>query len=135
MGRSQMSTSSKFGAGISSAGELRRLFIEHGYVAKPDVAKVIYLGLRLGKPLLLEGPPGAGKTQVAKVLSGALEMPLIRLQCYDGIGETKALYQWNEPLQRMALEFTHQSSANGTQEDWAKLKHRLYSTDFLVPGP
>src|SRR5205807_8531204 len=62
-------------------------------------------------------------------------MPLIRLQCYDGIGEAKALYQWNEPLQRMALEFTHQSSANGTQGDWAKLKHRLYSTDFLIPGP
>src|SRR6266700_6655986 len=125
MGRNQMSTSNKLGLVVSSAGELRRLLNEHGYVAKPEVAKVMYLALRLGKPLLLEGPPGAGKTQVAKVLSEALAMPLIRLQCYEGIDEGKALYQWNEPLQRMALEFIHENSANGTQEDWAKLKHRL----------
>src|SRR5437867_12916539 len=112
MRRSQMSTSNKLGLVVSSAGELRQLLNEHGYVAKPEVAKVMYLALCLGKPLLLEGPPGAGKTQVAKVLSEAFEMPLIRLQCYDGIGEARALYQWNEPLQRMALDLTHQSRAH-----------------------
>src|SRR2546429_5296303 len=85
MGRRQMSTSNKLQQIVCSAGELRRLLIQHGYVAKAEVAKVMYLALCLGKPLLLEGPPGAGKTQVAKVLSEALEMPLIRLQCYDGI--------------------------------------------------
>ncbi len=130
-----MSTSSKFGAGISSAGELHRLLMEHGYVAKPEVAKVMYLALRLGKPLLLEGPPGAGKTQVAKVLSEALAMPLIRLQCYEGIDEGKALYQWNEPLQSLALEFIQHSSTTGPHEEWSELKGRLYSTDFLIPGP
>src|SRR5438445_4222221 len=119
----------------SAAGDLGLILAKHGYIAKPELTNVMYLALRLQQPLLLEGPPGAGKTQVAKVLSEALEMPLIRLQCYDGIGEAKALYQWNEPLQRMALEFTHQRSANETQDDWAKLKHRLYSTDFLIPGP
>ncbi len=56
-----MSTSSKFEACVSSAGELRRLLNEHGYVAKPEVAKVMYLALRLGKPLLLEGPPGTAQ--------------------------------------------------------------------------
>src|SRR5229473_2011708 len=91
MRRSQMSISNKLGLVVSSAGELRQLLNEHGYVAKPEVAKVMYLALRLGKPLLLEGPPGAGKTQVAKVLSGALGMPLIRLQCYEGIDEARAL--------------------------------------------
>ncbi len=130
-----MSTSSKFGTGVSSTGELQRLLIEHGYVAKPEVAKVMFLALRLGKPLLLEGPPGAGKTQVAKVLSEALEMPLIRLQCYEGIDEARALYQWNEPLQRMALEFIHERSETGPQEEWSELKRKLYSTDFLVSGP
>jgi MoxR-like ATPase len=130
-----MSTSNKLGLVVSSAGELRRLLNEHGYVAKPEVAKVMYLALRLGKPLLLEGPPGAGKTQVAKVLSDTLGMPLIRMQCYEGIDEAKALYQWNEPLQRMALEFIHERSETRPQEEWSELKRKLYSTDFLVPGP
>jgi MoxR-like ATPase len=130
-----MSTSSTVESGVFSTEELRSLLAEHGYVAKPEVAKVMYLALRLGKPLLLEGPPGAGKTQVAKVLSEALGMPLIRLQCYEGIDEAKALYQWNEPLQRMALEFIHQTSAKVRQDDWSELKCKLYSTDFLIPGP
>lgn len=130
-----MSTSNKLGLVVSSPGELRQLLNEHGYVAKPEVAKVMYLALRLGKPLLLEGPPGAGKTQVAKVLSDALGMPLIRMQCYEGIDEAKALYQWNEPLQRMALEFIHERSETRPQEEWSELKRKLYSTDFLVAGP
>ena len=130
-----MTISSALESVVSSPSELHSLLTQHGYVAKPEVAKVIYLALRLKKPLLLEGPPGAGKTQVAKVLSEALAMPLIRLQCYEGIDEAKALYQWNEPLQRMALEFIHQSSATEPQEEWSKLKRNLYSTDFLIPGP
>ena len=117
---------------MSSANELQGLLAMHGYVAKPDVAKVLHLALRLEKPLLLEGPPGAGKTQIAKVLSRALGMPLLRLQCYDGIDEARALYQWNEPLQRMALEFVRQ---NGRQDTWAELKGHIYSPDFLIPGP
>src|SRR6266576_4017612 len=135
MGRRQMSTSNKLQQIVSSAGELRRLLIQHGYVAKAEVAKVMYLALCLGKPLLLEGPPGAGKTQVAKVLSEALQMPLIRLQCYEGIDEAKALYQWNESLQRIALEFMRQSRQDGSQTTWAELKRQLYSADFLIPGP
>lgn len=117
---------------IPTAGELRMLLARHGYVAKADVAKVLYLALRLEKPLLLEGPPGAGKTQVAKVLAQALGMSLIRLQCYEGIDEAKALYQWNEPMQRMSLEFVRES---GRQEVWADLKRHIYSPDFLIPGP
>lgn len=117
---------------VCSANELLRLLAMHGYITKPDAAKVLYLALRLQKPLLLEGPPGAGKTQIAKVLSEALDMPMIRLQCYEGIDEERALYQWNEPLQRMALEFVRQS---GEHETWAELKGRIYGPDFLVPGP
>src|SRR2546427_6380060 len=130
-----MTTSRTFGSVASSEGDLNRLLTQHGYVAKPQTAKVMYLALRLGKPLLLEGPPGAGKTQVAKVLSEALGMPLIRLQCYEGIDEARALYQWNEPLQRIALEFMRQSSQNGSQTTWTNLKQQLYSADFLTPGP
>src|SRR5881394_3874086 len=117
---------------VSSADELQVLLTAHGYIAKPEVAKVLYIALRLDKPLLLEGPPGAGKTQIAKVLSEALGMELIRLQCYDGIDEAKALYHWNEHLQRMALEFVRQKEREDT---WAELKQQLYSPDFLIPGP
>ncbi len=117
----------------SSANELRELLMQHGYVAKPEVAKVLHLALCMEKPLLLEGPPGAGKTQVAKVLSAALQLPLIRLQCYEGIEESKALYHWNEPLQRMALEFI--GTAKERQHTWDELKQQLYSPDFLIPGP
>jgi len=62
-------------------------------------------------------------------------MPLIRLQCYEGIDESRALYQWNEPLQRMALEFVHQSSATELSGRMVEPKRRLYSTDFLISGP
>ena len=116
---------------VSSAEELEGILSAHGYVAKREIVDVLYLALRLEKPLLLEGPPGAGKTQVAKVLSSALRRPLIRLQCYEGIDEAKALYQWNEPLQRMALEFLRDTKSI----TWPELKAKLYRTDFLVPGP
>src|ERR1700756_4176207 len=130
-----MTTSRTFESRVSSFGDLHRLLTEHSYIAKPDVTKVMYLALRLGKPLLLEGPPGAGKTQVAKVLSDTLGMPLIRMQCYEGIDEARALYQWNEPLQRMAIEFIHERSETRPHEEWSELKRKLYRTDFLVPGP
>jgi MoxR-like ATPase len=130
-----MDSTSESRISISSSGELEMILARHGYIAKPEIANVLYLALRLQKPLLLEGPPGAGKTQVAKVLSDALQMPLIRLQCYEGIDEAKALYQWNESLQRIALEFMPQSSHDGSQTTWIELKRRLYSTDFLIPGP
>src|SRR5579872_6681399 len=115
----QMAATSTVGALVSSAEELQKVLTMHGYVAKPEIVRVLYLALGLEKPLLLEGPPGAGKTQIAKVLSEALQMPLIRLQCYEGIDEARALYQWNEPLQRMALEFIRQS---GRQDTWSGLK-------------
>jgi MoxR-like ATPase len=131
----RMAVSSAIQSAAPSASALEALLATHGYIAKPQITKVLHLALCLGKPLLLEGPPGAGKTQIAKVLSEAFGMPLIRLQCYEGIDEGKALYQWNEPLQRMALEFIRQSLATGSEATWTELKRQLYSTDFLVPGP
>src|ERR1700752_3619779 len=120
---------------VSSAEELDGLLSANGYVAKREMVNVLYLALRLEKALLLEGPPGAGKTQIAKVLSVALGMPLIRLQCYEGIDEAKALYEWNEPLQRMALEFIREASHSKSPMTWPELKGQLYRTDFLVAGP
>jgi MoxR-like ATPase len=120
---------------ISSSDDLGMMLSSHGYITKCEIVNVLFFALRLQKPLLLEGPPGAGKTQVAKVLSEALQMPLIRLQCYDGIDEARALYQWNEPLQRIALEFTRQNGSQESETTWTGLRRQLYSADFLVPGP
>ncbi|HEX5483793.1 MAG TPA: MoxR family ATPase [Terriglobia bacterium] len=105
------------------------------YVLDHEAIALVYLALAMEKPLLIEGPPGAGKTEIAKVLAEGLEMPLIRLQCYEGVDESKALYQWNEPLQRMALEFLRRTLDGESTEPWRELKTRLYSPDFLVPGP
>ena len=129
-----MDSINRSGQIIPSSGELGMILSAHGYIAKPETTNVMYLALRLQKPLLLEGPPGAGKTQVAKVLSEALDMPLIRLQCYEGIDEAKALYQWNESLQRIALEYMRRSHG-GSQTTWTDLKRQLYSPNFLIPGP
>ena len=130
-----MASSSETRGFVFSAEELEGLLTANGYVAKREVVNVLYLALRLEKSLLLEGPPGAGKTQIAKVLSVALGMPVIRLQCYEGIDESKALYQWNESLQRMALEFMGDAGQIRSQMTWPELKAQLYRTDFLVPGP
>src|SRR4051812_3136338 len=127
-----MVITSDLDSGIRSADELQGLLAMRGYVAKSEVATVLYIALRLQKPLLLEGPAGAGKTQIAKVLSETFGMELIRLQCYEGIDEAKALYHWNEHLQQMALEFVRRKEREDT---WAELKQQLYSPDFLILGP
>src|ERR1700758_3469568 len=125
-----MDSINKSRALIPSSSQLGMILSKHGYIAKTEIVNVLFLALQLQKPLLLEGPPGAGKTQVAKVLSEALELPLIRLQCYEGIDEARALYQWNEPLQRIALELLRDTK----RITWHELKGKLYRTDFLVPG-
>jgi MoxR-like ATPase len=130
-----MDSINKSRALIPSSGQLGMILSKHGYIAKTEIVNVLFLALQLQKPLLLEGPPGAGKTQVAKVLSEALELPLIRLQCYEGIDEARALYQWNEPLQRIALEFIRQNGQQESETKWTELKQQLYSADFLIPGP
>ena len=66
-----------------------------GYLADDSIATIVHLADRLGKPLLVEGPAGVGKTELAKAVSTSLGMALVRLQCYEGVDETKALYEWN----------------------------------------
>ena len=79
---------------FSTPQELKAALGEQQYIASDEIATIMYLSQQLGKPLLTEGPAGVGKTELAKAIAGATGRELIRLQCYEGLDETKALYEW-----------------------------------------
>ena len=99
------------------------------YVAGRDLATVVYLALRMGRPLLLEGEAGVGKTEIAKVLAATLGRDLIRLQCFEGLDLASAAYEWNYPRQMVAIRL---AEAEGTS---AEMGDSLYSTDYLIERP
>jgi MoxR-like ATPase len=84
--------------------KLRRIFDQQDYVAEDDIVTTVLLSLRLGSPLLIEGQPGAGKTELAKVLAGGFDTDLIRLQCYEGLAAENALYEWNYTKQLLTVQ-------------------------------
>ena len=99
-----------------------------GYLADDQIATVVHLADRLGKPLLIEGPAGVGKTELAKALSRSLQMPLIRLQCYEGVDESKTLYEWNYRKQLLRIQAEQGTSWDAIEED-------IFSEDFLLERP
>ena len=109
--------------GISGPAELRGAMEGAQYLAGEELATSAYLALALGKPLLLEGVPGVGKTEAAKALGAALARQVIRLQCYEGIDAAAALYEWNYPRQMLAIRQAGDSFVN------------LYSDEFLLARP
>src|SRR5262249_58310818 len=74
--------------------DVQKRLLDQGYIADKNIATVVFLASKLSKPILIEGPAGVGKTELAKVVSSAVKRPLIRLQCYEGLDESKALYEW-----------------------------------------
>ena len=99
------------------------------YVAGRDLATVIFLALKMGRPVLLEGEAGVGKTEIAKVLARALDRDLIRLQCFEGLDLSSAAYEWNYPQQMVAIRLAEaEGSATGIGDS-------LYSADYLVERP
>ena len=100
------------------------------YLADPTIAGVVYLADRLEKPVLVEGPAGVGKTELAKALSRATGARLIRLQCYEGLDEAKALYEWNykKQLLRIQSDREHETS-------WADVEADIFSEPFLLTRP
>src|SRR3990170_636687 len=88
---------------LTSAADLAGRLGTTGYLADDELATVLYLALRMERPLLLEGEPGTGKTALAEAVAESLELPLIRLQCYEGIDATQALYDWDFPRQILHL--------------------------------
>jgi MoxR-like ATPase len=108
---------------------------QEAYVADAGLSTSLFLALRMGKALLLEGEPGVGKTEIAKVLSHIFDTPLIRLQCYEGIDISQAVYEWNYPRQLIEIQSRQQSSVNHTLNSPTVLTHDLYSEAFLLKRP
>ena len=112
-----------------SVDDLTTALGAHAYLADRGLSTAIYLSLSLGKPLLLEGEAGVGKTEVAKVLAELLDRELIRLQCYEGIDAAQALYDWDFPRQLLHLRA---AEAAGRAGDAEALEGELYSRRFLL---
>ena len=115
----------------ASIDETLSLLAGADYVADRSLATVVFLALRMGRPLLLEGEAGVGKTEIAKVLASALGRRLIRLQCYEGLDVASAVYEWNYPRQMMAIRLAE--AAGETDRD--QLSSDIYSERYLVKRP
>ena len=109
--------------------ELKEKMDRENYVYNDVLATVLYVALTLGRPLLIEGAAGVGKTEVAKVMAAALDRELVRLQCYEGLDEGKALYEWNYQKQLLSIQ------VNRSTQDSDALTKSLFSDEFLLERP
>jgi MoxR-like ATPase len=112
-----------------SVAEVKDSLAKVGYLADEPAALVSFLAQRLGKPVLVEGPAGVGKTELAKALSRASGRELVRLQCYEGLDEAKAMYEWNYRKQLLRIQ------AGGAQGGWDDVQEDIFSSDFLLTRP
>jgi MoxR-like ATPase len=115
----------------SSVDATLDLLLKHGYLAERALATVTYLALKMGRPLFLEGEAGVGKTEIAKVLSAALGRKLIRLQCYEGLDVSSAVYEWNSAAQMIAIRM---AEAIG-DTDRERLAHDVFAEQYLIKRP
>src|ERR1700687_5858418 len=116
---------------ISSIDALQALLEREFYIADRGLATSIYLALKLQRPLLLEGEAGVGKTEVAKVLASGLETDLIRLQCYEGLDVSHAVYEWNYARQLLEIRLMEGSGTVGR----GKAASELFGEEFLIKRP
>lgn len=113
-----------------SQEKIEELLATQAYISDAQISMSVYLAMQLEKPLLIEGPAGVGKTEVAKVLSNALELKLIRMQCYEGLDATQALYEWN--YQRQLL---HLKLEEGEDTSMAEKERTIFDEKFLIKRP
>ena len=114
---------------FSDLAAVRSALADVNYLADDGIAGVVYLADRLGKPVLVEGPAGTGKTQLAKSVAEIAGARLIRLQCYEGLDEAKALYEWNYKKQLLRIQ------AEGDDASWSEVEDDLFSEEFLLTRP
>jgi MoxR-like ATPase len=110
--------------------DISNMLSKHGYITDQSVAMSVFLSLQLNKPLLVEGPAGVGKTEIAKVMANALETDLIRLQCYEGLDATHALYEWNYQRQLLHLKMVEHNEQSVEEKE-----KTIFSDEFLMKRP
>jgi MoxR-like ATPase len=115
----------------ASVAETADLLARGGYIADPALATTVHLALSMRRPLFLEGEPGTGKTEIAKVLAAGLGRRLVRLQCYDGMDLSAAAYEWDYAKQLMTIRLAEAAG----ETDRTKLAHDIFSREYLQPRP
>lgn len=113
---------------FTSVDDVKTRLAEVGYLASDAVATTVYLASELGKPLLVEGPAGVGKTDLSRAVAEASGAELVRLQCYEGVDEARALYEWNHAKQLLRI-------TAGRDETWQEARGDIFSEEFLLPRP
>ena len=113
---------------FEDVASVRTMLAEAKYLADEGIAGIVYLADRLGKPVIVEGPAGTGKTELAKCVAEVTGARLIRLQCYEGLDESKALYEWNYKKQLLRIQTEADS-------DWSEIEDDLFSEEFLLARP
>ncbi|MGY2026146.1 AAA family ATPase [Nocardia gipuzkoensis] len=113
---------------FASVDEVTERLTEAGYLPSLDIATAVFLAGHLGKPLLIEGPAGVGKTELAKAVATATTSDLVRLQCYEGIDEARALYEWNHAKQLLRITATD-------NEGWDSTRDHVFTEEFLLARP
>ncbi|MDX1469719.1 MAG: MoxR family ATPase [Acidimicrobiia bacterium] len=113
---------------LESPADVAEALRSADYLPDARIAQVVFLAAQLGKPVLVEGPAGVGKTELAKAMASITGRPLIRLQCYEGLDEAKALYEWNYKKQLLRIQAD-------VDHDWDSISHDIFSEEFLLTRP
>ena len=117
---------------FASVGDVQTRLADAGYLADPAIATTVFLADRLDKPLLVEGPAGVGKTELAKAVATAIGGELIRLQCYEGLDEARALYEWNYKKQLLRIQVAR---ADDGEASWSEVHDDIFGEEFLLSRP